>query len=82
MEFIPEDLGIPVEVRDITRMELYASEEVFLHGTGGEVTPITSIDDIKIGEEYPGPKTTRIAEYYSEILAGNIDKRNNWLTPV
>jgi branched-chain amino acid aminotransferase len=82
LEFIPNDLGIPVEVRDITRVELYASDEAFLCGTGGEVTPITSIDDIKIGTDYPGPITTKIAEYYADILAGNIKKRQNWLTPV
>ena len=82
LEFIPEDLDIPVEVRDITRVELYAADEAFLHGTGGEVTPITSIDGIKIGEEYPGPLTTRIAEHYAEVLAGNIERRRNWLTPV
>ncbi|MBS7637822.1 aminotransferase class IV, partial [Candidatus Bathyarchaeota archaeon] len=34
LEFIPRDLGIPVEVRDITRVELYASDEAFLCGTG------------------------------------------------
>jgi len=82
LEFILEDLGIPVEVRDITRVELYASEEAFLCGTGGEVTPITSVDDINLGNEYPGPMTTRIAEYYAELLAGNIKKRRSWLTPV
>ncbi|KON26127.1 hypothetical protein AC480_06345 [miscellaneous Crenarchaeota group archaeon SMTZ1-55] len=32
IEFIEEDLGIPVEVRDITRVELYASEEAFFCG--------------------------------------------------
>jgi len=79
--FIP-DLGIPVEVRDLTRVELYASDEVFLCGTGGECTPITSVDDIMMGDEYPGPITTRIAEYYSDILAGKVAKYRNWLTPV
>ena len=82
IEFIPEDLGIPVEVKDFTRVELYAADEAFLCGTGGEVTPITSVDDIKLGEEYPGPISTRIAEHYSDILAGNVEKRFNWLTPV
>jgi len=81
IEFIP-DLGVPVEVRDITRVELYASDEAFLCGTGGECTPITSVDDIKFGDQYPGPITTKIAEYYSEILAGNVAKYKHWLTPV
>jgi len=81
IEFIP-DLGYPVEVRDVTRVELYASDEAFLCGTGGECTPITSIDDIKLGTKYPGSITTEIAAYYSEILAGNIKKYKNWLTPV
>jgi branched-chain amino acid aminotransferase len=81
IEFIP-DLGFPVEVRDVTRVELYASDEAFLCGTGGECTPITSIDDLKLGKEYPGPITKQIAEYYSEILAGNVEKYKHWLTPV
>ncbi|MBN2335451.1 aminotransferase class IV [Candidatus Bathyarchaeota archaeon] len=81
IEFIP-DLGIPVEVQDLTRVELYASDEAFLCGTGGECTPITSVDDIKFGEKYPGPITTKIAEYYSNILAGNVAKYRRWLTPV
>ena len=80
IEFIAEDLGIPVEVRDFTRVELYAADEVFLCGTGAEVTPITSIDDLKIGEEYPGPVTAKIAGHYSEILAGNVGERRDWLT--
>jgi len=82
LEFVPSDLGIPSEVRDLTRAELYASDEAFLCGTGGEVTPITSVDDIDIGSEYPGPVTVRIADYYSEILAGNIDKFKVRLTSV
>jgi branched-chain amino acid aminotransferase len=82
IEFISEDLKIPVEVKDFTRVELYAADEAFLCGTGGEVTPITSVDDIIFGEEYPGLITTKIAQYYTEILAGNIKKRREWLTAV
>jgi len=81
IEFIP-DLGIPVEVKDFTRVELYASDEAFLCGTGGECTPITCIDDIKFGKGYPGPITKQVAEYYTEILAGNVKQYKHWLTPV
>ncbi|NIU84304.1 MAG: branched-chain amino acid transaminase, partial [Candidatus Thorarchaeota archaeon] len=55
IKFIAEDLDLPVEVRDMTRVELYASDEVFFCGTGAEVTPVSSVDNMKIGEEYPGP---------------------------
>ena len=82
LEFIPEDLGIPVEVKDITRVELYASDEAFACGTGGEVTPITSVDDIRFGDEYPGPITDEIAKHFMTVLAGNVEERRGWLTPV
>jgi branched-chain amino acid aminotransferase len=81
IEFIP-DLGYEVEIKDYTRVELYASDEAFLCGTGGECTPITSIDDIQLGNSYPGPVTIEIAEYYAEILAGNVQKYKKWLTPI
>jgi branched-chain amino acid aminotransferase len=80
LKIIPEDLDIPVEVRDIARVELYASDEAFLCGTGGEITPITSIDDLALGKEYPGPLTKRIAEYYTDVVAGKVEKHREWLT--
>jgi branched-chain amino acid aminotransferase len=82
LKMIPEDLGIPAEVRDITRVELYASDEAFLCGTGWEITPITSIDDLPLGKEYPGVVTKRIAEYYADVVAGNVEKHKEWLTLV
>jgi branched-chain amino acid aminotransferase len=80
LKIIPEDLGIPVEVRDITRVELYASDEAFLCGTGWEITPITSIDDLPLGKEYPGVVTNRIAEHYANAVAGKVEKHKEWLT--
>ena len=82
LKIMPEDLGIPVEVRDVARVELYASDEVFLCGTGWEIAPITSIDDLPLGKEYPGPLTKHIAEYYANVVAGKVEKHKEWLTPV
>lgn len=82
LEFVPCDLGVLTEARDLTRAELYASDEAFLCGTGGEVTPISSVDDIKVGRDYPGPITKRIADYYSQILSGNVDKYSGRLVSV
>jgi branched-chain amino acid aminotransferase len=80
LQILPEDLEIPVEVRDITRAELYASDEVFLCGTGFEITPITSIDDLPLGKEYPGSLTNKIAEYYTKVVTGKAEKHREWLT--
>jgi branched-chain amino acid aminotransferase len=82
IKIMPEDLGIPVEVRDLARVELYASDEVFLCGTGWEITPIASIDGLPLGKEYPGPFTTRVAEYYAQVISGEAEKHRDWLTPV
>ena len=82
IEFIEEDLGIPVDVRDLTRLDLYAADEIFMCGTGGEVQAITSVDDYKIGELFPGPITSRIHEYYTDIVTAQVPKRMNWLVPV
>jgi len=80
LDIIPEDLGIPVEVKDIARVELYASDEAFLCGTGWEITPITSIDGLPLVKEYPGPITRRIAAYYADVLAGKVEKYRECLT--
>lgn len=80
LNVIPEDLGVTVEVKDIARAELYASDEAFLCGTGWEITPITSIDGLPLGKEYPGPITRRVAEYYTDIVTGKVEKHKEWLT--
>ena len=80
LSIMPEDLGIPVEVKDIARVELYSSDEAFLCGTGWEIAPITSIDGLSLGKEYPGPLTRRIAECYADIIAGKVEKHKEWLT--
>lgn len=82
LKIMAEDLEIPVEVRDVTRVELYASDEAFLCGTGWEITPVMSVDDLPMGIEYPGVITRRVAAYYADILVGKIGKHQQWLTPV
>jgi branched-chain amino acid aminotransferase len=82
LRVIQEDLGVPADVRDVTRVELYASDEAFLCGTGWEITPITSVDDLALGKDYPGVVTRQISEYYADIVAGNVEKHRELLTSV
>ncbi len=53
------DLGIPVGEQVIPREMLYIADEVFFCGTAAEVTPVRSIDRIKIGAGARGPITKR-----------------------
>src|ERR1700704_1720666 len=41
---IAGDLGVPLEQRSIDRTELYIADELFLCGTGAQLSPVTSVD--------------------------------------
>jgi branched-chain amino acid aminotransferase len=60
---ICRDLGIPVAEQIIPREMLYISNEIFFCGTAVEITPIRSIDRVKIGIGARGPVTKRIRRY-------------------
>jgi branched-chain amino acid aminotransferase len=76
------DLSIPVAEQVIPREMLYIADEVFLCGTAAEVTPIRSIDRIKIGAGARGPITKRIQEEFFAITSGKTLDRHGWLSPV
>src|SRR5699024_2262095 len=77
---IAEDLGIPYEVSNLLRSDLYTADEGFLSGTAAEVVPIRSADDRVIGE--PGPITRQIQERYFAAVKGEDDRYKDWLTYV
>jgi branched-chain amino acid aminotransferase len=77
-----EDLSIPVVERPIGRTELYSADEMFLCGTGAEVTPVRSVDRRKIGDGAVGPITTRLKNHFNDVVHGRVAERSRWLTPV
>ena len=54
---IARDLNIPIMEQMIPREMLYIADEVFFTGTAAEVTPIRSVDKIKVGNGAMGPIT-------------------------
>ncbi|AAL64820.1 branched-chain amino acid aminotransferase (ilvE) [Pyrobaculum aerophilum str. IM2] len=76
------DVGLRVEEKPITREEVYTADEVFLVGTAAEITPVVEVDGRTIGTGKPGPITTKIAELYSNVVRGKVEKYLNWITPV
>ncbi len=77
-----EDLGLQFTERALGRTELYVADEMFLCGTGAEVTPVNSVDRRTVGAGGVGPVTKRIQDYFGDVVRGRVEKRKGWLTPV
>lgn len=76
------DLSIPVAEQMIPREMLYVADEVFFTGTAAEITPLRSIDRIKVGSGARGPITKRIQDEFFGIISGKSADRHGWLTAV
>ena len=76
------ELGIPVEVRALTRAELYAADEAFFTGTAAEVTPIREVDGYAIGAGKRGPVTKRLQDAFFRAVKGEDPSKSAWLTRV
>jgi branched-chain amino acid aminotransferase len=77
-----EDLGLKFEERQIGRTELYVAEELFLCGTGAQVTPVRSVDRRLVGDGSIGETTKKVSAHFQDVVHGRVDHRRNWLTPV
>jgi branched-chain amino acid aminotransferase len=79
---LAEDLGIPVVETLIPRELLYIADEVFFTGTAAEISPIRSIDRIKVGAGHRGPVAERLQKEFFAIIDGTAPDRHGWLTLV
>jgi branched-chain amino acid aminotransferase len=77
-----EDLRIQVREQMIPREMLYISDEIFFTGTAAEISPLRSVDRIKIGKGSRGAITKTLQEEFFALLTGAKPDRHNWLTPV
>ncbi len=82
MELLRDELGQPVVERSIDRTELYLADEVFLTGTGVEITPVTRIDHRSIGTGAVGPVAAALRETYLATTSGRLQKYRSWCRPV
>jgi branched-chain amino acid aminotransferase len=74
--------GVPFEVRSIDRTELYIADEVFLCGTGVQVSPVIEIDHRRIGTGEIGPIARLIRDRYFDAVRGRLAEYRHWLTPI
>ena len=82
IEIAKEELGIETIERDIDRTELYIADEAFYCGTGAQVSPITKIDNRKIGNGEVGEISKKIQALYFDVVKNKVEKYSKWCTPI
>ncbi len=63
---LAEAEGIKVVEQNLTRLDLYIADEVFLTGTAAEVIGVVNIDGRIIGDGKPGPITGMLRKKFDE----------------
>jgi branched-chain amino acid aminotransferase len=66
----------------VDRTELYVADEVFLCGTGAQISPVTSIDHRAVGNGGRGPITAKVSATYFAAVRGKLPQYRGWVTPV
>ncbi|MCM8766797.1 MAG: branched-chain-amino-acid transaminase [Candidatus Omnitrophica bacterium] len=61
---IGENIGLKIKEENITRYDIYTSDECFLTGTAAEIVPVVSVDKRIIGDGKPGKITLKIREEF------------------
>lgn len=79
---LAREAGIEVVETNILREMLYIADEIFFTGTAAEVTPVRSVDKVKVGSGSRGPITEKLQSEFFGIVNGTVRDRFGWLTPV
>jgi branched-chain amino acid aminotransferase len=82
IEMLKTEMNLTVVERSIDRSELYIADEVFLCGTGAQVSPVIEIDKRNVAEGKPGEITKKLSELYFQAVKGDDDKYSAWLNPI
>lgn len=76
------DLGIKTTEREIDRTELYLADELFLCGSASELTPVTTLDSLRIGCGVAGPVTLSLLRQYLAVVSHEVPGYDEWVTPM
>ena len=72
------EAGYRVEETSLPREMLYVADELFFTGTAAEVTPIRSVDRVKVADGKPGPVTQQMQKTFFDIVKHANDP-HHWL---
>jgi branched-chain amino acid aminotransferase len=74
--------GIPTVERSIDRSELYIADEIFVCGTGVQVSPVVEVDHRPVGSGEVGPVARLVRDRYFDAVRGRLPEYEHWLTPI
>jgi branched-chain amino acid aminotransferase len=78
IRMIRDELGLPVVERSIDRTELYTCEELFLCGTGAQISPVIEVDHRNVGSGSVGEFTQELQQLYFGAVRGENAKYKDW----
>lgn len=82
IQIAKEELGVDTIERQVDRTELYVADELFLCGTGAQISAVAEVDHRTIGDGKVGPVTSKLMKLYFDIVKGKNAKYAHWCTAV
>ncbi len=82
MGLIEKELGKKVVERSIDRTELYTCDELFMCGTGAQVSPVVEVDRRPVGDGRIGELTGELQGIYFGAVRGDNPKYSDWCLAV
>ncbi|HJS21990.1 MAG TPA: branched-chain amino acid transaminase [Steroidobacteraceae bacterium] len=79
---LARERGLEVRETPIPREMLYLADELFFTGTAAEITPVRSVDRIKIGIGKRGPVTESLQKAFFGLFEGRTPDKWGWLEHV
>ena len=79
---LAKDIGLDVVERAVDRSELYNMDEIFVCGTGAQITPVRSIDKRLISDGNMGKMTSQLQKLYFDVVKGKVAKYKKWCVGV
>ena len=76
---LARERGLEVRETAIPREMLYLADELFFTGTAAEITPVRSVDRIKIGIGKRGPVTESLQKAFFGLFEGRTPDKWGWL---
>ncbi|MES2176219.1 MAG: branched-chain amino acid transaminase [Gemmatimonadota bacterium] len=79
---LARDAGLDVREGPLQRELLYTCDEIFLTGTASEVTPVRSVDKIRVGIGRTGEVTKLLQRTFLDLVQGKSEDKYGWLCHV